>query len=211
MLFLKQSIKFFSAGIYFFKVNKGNTRTVCEINNKVTRTTSLMSFDLYSSREQISHIVPVFSLLTVHFESKSSLDWLPSNINGVKCCIHFCRRQQVIVFPANICLSKANNRTTKKRCEICWDLTIKKPERCQLWTNFRPFSKVSIVDFEQGNNFGLINISTNHHYPKTSYTFQIFLGCPMFPKLLLPRASGTSIMSFFFFNFFCADLILPIL
>lgn len=63
-------------------------------------------------------------------------------------------------------------------------------------------SKVSIVDFEQGNNFGLINISTNHHYPKTSYTFQIFLGCPMFPKLLLPRVSGTSIMSFFFSIFF---------
>ena len=139
MLFLKQSIKFFSAGIYFFKVNKGNTRTVCEIN-KVTGTTSLMSFDLYSSREQISHIVPVFSLLTVHFESKSSLDWLPSNINGVKCCIHFCRRQQVIVFPANICLSKANNRNTKKRCEICWDLTIKKPERA----NFEQISDLSL-------------------------------------------------------------------
>ena len=42
--------------------------------------------------------------------------------------------------PANIYLFKVTNRNTRKRCEICSKLTIKKPER-----------RVSIVDFEQVN------------------------------------------------------------
>ena len=32
-------------------------------------------------------------------------------------------------FPANIYSLKANNRNTRKRCEICFKLTIKTPER----------------------------------------------------------------------------------
>ena len=33
--------------------------------------------------------------------------------------------------PANIYLSKINNRNTRKKCEICSELTIKVPERRQ--------------------------------------------------------------------------------
>ena len=32
-------------------------------------------------------------------------------------------------FPANVYLLKVNNRSTRKRCEICSKLTIKTPER----------------------------------------------------------------------------------
>ena len=34
-------------------------------------------------------------------------------------------------FPANIYLFKVNNRNTGKSCEICSELTVEKPERCQ--------------------------------------------------------------------------------
>ena len=37
--------------------------------------------------------------------------------------------------PANICLFKVNNRSTRKSCEICLKLTIKTPERLQ-WFRF---------------------------------------------------------------------------
>ena len=60
---------------------------------------------------------------------------------------------------ANNYVFKVNNRTTRKRCEICSSLTIKTPERrqwcrvwvskCYLWTYFTPFSSFSILDFEQ--------------------------------------------------------------
>ena len=55
------------------------------------------------------------------------------------------------LFPANTYLFKVKNKNTKKRYEICLKLTIKTPERRQLWTYFSPFSNVSIVDFEQIN------------------------------------------------------------
>ena len=42
----------------------------------------------------------------------------------------------LILNPANIYLFKVNNRSTRKRCEICSKLTIKTPERCQ-WRNCR--------------------------------------------------------------------------
>ena len=55
-------------------------------------------------------------------------------------------------YPANIYLSKVNNRTTWKGREIYSNLPIKTPERRHsLWTYFTPFSRVSIVDFEQVN------------------------------------------------------------
>ena len=45
--------------------------------------------------------------------------------------------------PANDNLAKVNNRNTRKRCEICSNLTIKTPERLQ-WRR----SGVFIVNFE---------------------------------------------------------------
>ena len=49
--------------------------------------------------------------------------------------MHYC--------PANIYLFKVNNRNTRKRCEICTKLTIKKTEQRQ-----RRDSGVFNVDFE---------------------------------------------------------------
>ena len=54
-------------------------------------------------------------------------------------------------------LFKVINRKTKKKCEICSNLTIKTPERrhgcfyCYLRRHFTPFSSVFIVKFEQVN------------------------------------------------------------
>ena len=38
---------------------------------------------------------------------------------------------QVIIYPTNIYLFKANNRNTRKRCEICSKLTMEISERRQ--------------------------------------------------------------------------------
>ena len=46
-------------------------------------------------------------------------------------------------FPGNIYLFKINNKNTRKRCEICSELTIKTPE----WRHWRR-SGVFIVNFE---------------------------------------------------------------
>ena len=61
--------------------------------------------------------------------------------------------------PANIYLFKVNNRNTRKRCEICWKLTIKTPDDvvgivpvflyCYLKTFLTHFSGVFVGDFEQ--------------------------------------------------------------
>ena len=54
-------------------------------------------------------------------------------------------------------------RNTRKRCEICTNLTIKTTEQCH-WTYFTPFSTVSVVDFEQVNvNWAIkkIELTTN--------------------------------------------------
>ena len=53
------------------------------------------------------------------------------------------RRWRVEMNPASICLFKINNRNTRKRCEICSELTIKTHERRQ-WR----CSVVFIVNFE---------------------------------------------------------------
>ena len=52
------------------------------------------------------------------------------------------------LFPASIYPLKVNNRNTRTRCETFSKLTIKTPERRQLYT---PYSCVSIVNFEQVN------------------------------------------------------------
>ena len=54
-------------------------------------------------------------------------------------------------FSANIYLFKANNRNTKKRCEICSKLIIKTPERRQ-----RCRSGVFIVKFEHISHIFLV-------------------------------------------------------
>ena len=46
-------------------------------------------------------------------------------------------------YPTNNYLLKVNNRNTRKRCEICWKLTIKTPQRHQ-----RRRSDVFIINFE---------------------------------------------------------------
>ena len=55
-------------GIYLFKVNNGNTRTMCEqlfkVNNKDNRMTSSDVFIV--NFEQISHINLLFPLLTLN-------------------------------------------------------------------------------------------------------------------------------------------------
>ena len=62
---------------------------------------------------------------------------------------------------ANIFLFKVNNRSTRKMCGICSELTIK-----------TPFSKASIVDFEQVD-WGWDLLYTN--VPLYFITLQIFL------------------------------------
>ena len=66
----------------------------------------------------------------------------------------FIKRQSwlILIIPAKIYLFKVNNRNTRRKCKICSKLTIKTPERhhwCRSY--FTPFSRVSIVDFEQVN------------------------------------------------------------
>ena len=41
--------------------------------------------------------------------------------------------------PANIYLFKGNNRSTRKRCEICLKLTIKIPQRVQCYLIMQVF------------------------------------------------------------------------
>ena len=56
-----------------------------------------------------------------------------------------------ISFPANICLFKANNRSTRKRYEICSKLRIKTSKRGHLRR-----SGVFIVNFEHISNLFLV-------------------------------------------------------
>ena len=69
---------------------------------------------------------------------------------------------RVSIYPANIYLLRFNNRSIRKRSEICSKLAILTVEwlpsltsfwylYCQLWTDFTSFSSVSIVVFEQVN------------------------------------------------------------
>ena len=57
----------FPAGIYLFKVNSRNTRTMCEICSKSTMNTKeRRSVVFLVNFEQILHIVPVFLLLALN-------------------------------------------------------------------------------------------------------------------------------------------------
>ena len=65
-------------------------------------------------------------------------------------------------YPANICLFKVNDINHRKKCGISSKRTVQTPERCQCRRSdvfvvnfkhiFTPFSRVSIVDFEQIND-----------------------------------------------------------
>ena len=64
-------INFIPVGIYLFKVNKGNTRTMCEIYSKLTIKTPErrhwpLSGVFIVNFEQISHIVLVLPLLILN-------------------------------------------------------------------------------------------------------------------------------------------------
>ena len=77
-------------------------------------------------------------------------------------CVRIC----LSTIPEKIYLYKFNNRNTRRRYEICSELTIKIPKRCQ-WRRkdvndivlvsillaliFHTFSGISFVDFEQAN------------------------------------------------------------
>ena len=59
------------AGIYFFKVDNGNTRTMCEIRSKLTiKTSERRHWRRYGifivNFEQVSHIALVFPLLSLN-------------------------------------------------------------------------------------------------------------------------------------------------
>ena len=58
---------------------------------------------------------------------------------------------KVVNYPAGIHLLKVNNKNTMTRCEICWKLTIKTPERRQ----FRRFG-VFIVNFKHISHLVLV-------------------------------------------------------
>ena len=53
--------------------------------------------------------------------------------------------------PVGICLFKGNNKSTRTRCEICLNLTIKTPDR-RHWRRFG----VSIVNFEHISHLVLV-------------------------------------------------------
>ena len=57
----------------------------------------------------------------------------------------------ISVFPAGIYLPKVINGNTKTKCEICSDLTIKTPERCD-WYH----SGIFVVNFEHISHLVLV-------------------------------------------------------
>ena len=70
--------RIFPAGIYFFKVNNGNTKTMCEICSKLTMNTPELrqwrrSGVVIVNFEQISNIVLVFPLLTLSKQMRARL------------------------------------------------------------------------------------------------------------------------------------------
>ena len=74
-----------------------------------------------------------FQPLTIFLKCFILDAWHKSEYVAVYCLL-------LITYVANIYLLKMKNKNTRKRCEICSDLTIK-----------TPFSNVSIVDFEHVN------------------------------------------------------------
>ena len=73
-----------------------------------------------------------------------------------------------LTYSANIYMFKVNNRNTRKRFEIYWNLSIKTPEQPHwpIRTYFIPFSSASVVYFEQVNvcwALGIVQISKTFH------------------------------------------------
>ena len=95
---------------------------------------------------------------------------------------HFFLYEPMVKTPAITCLSKVNNRNTRKRCEICLTLTIETQKRRQ-WrrygifsVNFEHISHLFLV-FDQVNvGTELVHCLTKHHC--TSFrTAQDFIKC----------------------------------
>ena len=98
----------------------------------------------------------------------------------------------LILNPASVYLFKVNNRSTRKRCEICSKLTIKTPERCQWWNcsvmeawdYYRDgYTKVGVRSFlgskpTKNNIEGiwlLVFFANLHFFLNFTYPFLIFL------------------------------------
>ena len=81
-------------------------------------------------------------LLAITF-SRNSFYYLYHNVGAVTQLKFTCSKYSHKKF-------KINNRNARKRWEVCSKLTIKTTKRRHwLWTYFTPFSRVTIVDFEQ--------------------------------------------------------------
>ena len=90
---------------------------------------------------------------------------------------------------ANTYLLKVNNKISKKTCEICLKLTIKRPMTpiktimrsfyclyCLLWIYFAIFYSVFIVDSEQVNVFPVTIYSWNHSaYPRICWPIKSYI------------------------------------
>ena len=123
-----------------------------KVNNKDTRTTpnGVLLMSLYS--EYISHLNPVFLLLTLSMQMPTGDEWLHKSSNLYFCCC----LTHTNNFPPNIYLFKVNNRDTGKTYEICFKLTIKTPERRHWRTDIDIFH--TTVNFEQVNVSWVIHI-----------------------------------------------------
>ena len=67
----------------------------------------------------------------LHFRSSLSLKIPGFLVNPREMVMVLNKKSVYEPVPANIYLSKINNRNTRKKCEICSELTIKVPERRQ--------------------------------------------------------------------------------
>ena len=79
-----------------------------------------------------------------------------------KLVLDFCDQSPLRKYPANVYLVKVNNRSTRKRCEICSELVLKTPDRSQQ-VNAQPAftcSKLTIEKLEQGVKYVLIKAIT---------------------------------------------------
>ena len=134
----------FAAGIYLFKANNRNPRTMCEICSKLTMKTSrqrhkdtrttmtslwclydVALVSLFVNFEQISHIF--FGVFIFDFEQVNR-DWFPNickvvREKGPTSC------HQWNTFPAGNYMFQVNNRNIRTSCQICSELTINTSRR----------------------------------------------------------------------------------
>ena len=104
-----------------------------KINNKLTRQWRRSCVFIATFEQTFS---PFSNVCIVDFE-QVNICWL-----STEALIHIINHLGDLV-PANIYLFKVNNRSTRKRCEICSKFTIKTPER-----RHRRRSGVFVVNFE---------------------------------------------------------------